>query len=100
MYNLISYLLNRSSLRTKTLTDGKSELDKNVDLSLCGLAPTQSQMHLFLDTLCARNKQRSAYFNQSEEAMSRVTASVMFFSGTGILKKDLFVTVLGSPPMP
>ena len=32
---------------------GKSELDTNVDLSLCGLAPAQSQMDLFLDKLCA-----------------------------------------------
>ena len=38
-------------------------------------------MDLFLDTLCARNKQRAANFNQPEEAMSRVTASVMFFQG-------------------
>ena len=59
----------------------KSELDKSVDLSLCGLAPAQSQMGLSLDTLCARNKQRAAKFNQSEEAMSRVTASAMFFQG-------------------
>ena len=42
---------------------GKSELDESVDLSLCGLAPAQSQMDLFLDTLCARNKQRAANFN-------------------------------------
>ena len=60
----------------------KSELDKNVDLSLCGLAPAQSQMDLFLDKLCTRNKQRSVNFNQSEEAKSRVTASAMSFSGT------------------
>ena len=51
----------------------KSELDKSVDLSLCSLPPAQSQMDLFLDTLCARNKQRAPNFNQSEEAMSRVT---------------------------
>ena len=60
----------------------QSELDKSVDFSLCGCAPGQSQMDLCLDTLCARNKQRADNFNQSEEAMSRVTASAMFFSGT------------------
>ena len=59
----------------------RGELDKIVDLSLGGLAPAQSQMDLFLDTLCAGNKQRAANFNQSEEAMSRVTASAMFFQG-------------------
>ena len=59
----------------------KSELDKTVDLSLCGLAPEKSQVNLFLDTLCARKKQRAANFNQSEKAMSRVTASAMFFWG-------------------
>ena len=52
----------------KNLT--KSELDKSVDLSLCGLAPAQSQKDLFLGTLCVRNKQRATNFNQSEEAMS------------------------------
>ena len=36
-------------------------------------------MNIFLDTLYARNKQRAANFNQSEEAMSRVSASAMFF---------------------
>ena len=62
-------------------------------------------MDLFLDTLCARNKQRAANFNQSGEAMSRVTASAMFFQeqlifeGTGILEIDSFVTVLGRPPL-
>ena len=60
----------------------KIELGKSVDLSLCGLAPAQSQMDLFLDTLCAREKQRAVKFNQSEEAMSRVTASAMFFART------------------
>ena len=49
------------SLKTPALH--KSELDKSVDLSLCGLAPAQSQMDLFLDTLCLRNKQRAANFN-------------------------------------
>ena len=67
----------------------KSELDESVDPSLCGLAPTQSQMDLFLDTLCARNKQRAANFNQSEEAMSRVTASAVFFSGASQLRHRL-----------
>ena len=57
----------------------KSELDKIVDLSLCGLAPAQSQMDLSLDILRARNKQRAANFNQSEEGMSRVIASAIFF---------------------
>ena len=61
----------------------KSELDKSVDLSLWGLAPAQSQMDLFLITLCARNKQRATNFNQSEETMSRATASAMFFLGRG-----------------
>ena len=56
-------------------TSEKGLLNKSVDLSLCGLAPAQSQMDLFLDT------QRAANFNQSEEAMSRVTASVLFFQG-------------------
>ena len=54
----------------------------SVDLSFCGLAPAQSQMDLFLDTLCARKKQGAANFNQSKEAMSRVTASALLFSGT------------------
>ena len=36
-------------------------------------------MALFLDTLCARKEQRAANFNQSEEAMLRVTASAIFF---------------------
>ena len=36
-------------------------------------------MDLFLDILCARNKQRVANFNHTEEAMSRVPASAMFF---------------------
>ena len=75
---------------------------------LAALPPAQSQMNLFLDTLCARNKQRDANFNQSREDMSRVTATAMFFSGTkqlifagtGILKIDSFGTLLGSPPMP
>ena len=58
-----------------------SELDKSVDLSLCDLSPAQSQMDLFLDTFCARNKQMAANFNESEEAMSHVTASAMFFQG-------------------
>ena len=62
-------------------------------------------MDLFLDTLYARNKQRAANFSQSEEAMSRVTASAMsfqehdsqlIFAGT----VDSFVTVLWSTPMP
>ena len=57
----------------------RSELDKNVDLSLFGFAPAQSQIDLFLDTLCARNKQWTINFNQSEEAMSRVTALPCFF---------------------
>ena len=59
----------------------RGELDKSVDLLLCALVPAQSQMDLLLDTLCARNKQRAANFSQSEEAMSRVTASSMFFQG-------------------
>ena len=68
-------------LGTGRLRSSKSELDKSVDLSLFGLAPVQSQMDLFLDTLCARNKQRAANFNQSKEAMSIETASSMFFQG-------------------
>ena len=75
----------------------KSELD----LSLCGLAPAQSQMHLLLDTLCVPNKQRATNFNQSEEAMSHMTASATFLRGQVFLKIiDSFVTALGSPPMP
>ena len=64
-------------------------------------------MDLFLDTLSARNKHRAANFNQSEAAMSRVTASVLFFQGHDncfswereILKIVSFVIVLGSAPM-
>ena len=59
----------------------KSIYDKGVDLSLCALAPPQSQMDSFFDKLCAQNKQRAANFNRSEEDMSRVTASAMFFQG-------------------
>ena len=77
---------------SKDLHSRKSELDKSVDLSLCGLAPAQSQMDLFLDTLCARNKQGAANFNQSEKAMSRVTASAMFFfRGNGYSKNRLII---------
>ena len=47
-------------------------------LSLSGLAPAQLQMDLFVDILCVRNKQRVANCNQSEESMSRLTASAMF----------------------
>ena len=36
-----------SNGRTVILEADKSELDKNVDLSLCCLAPAQSQIHLF-----------------------------------------------------
>ena len=32
----------------------KSELDKSVSLTLWGLPPAQSQIDLFLDTLCAK----------------------------------------------
>ena len=83
----------------------KSELDKSVSLTLCGLPLAQSQMDLFLDTLCAKTT-KGHHLNQSGEAMSRVTASVMFFftgtlqlifAGTGVLKIDSFLTVLGSP---
>ena len=59
----------------------KSELGKSVDLSLCSLTPAQSQIHLFLDTICVRYKQRATNFNQSEESMSRVTAFGLFFQG-------------------
>ena len=52
-------------LQNHSLIAIKSALEKSVDLSLCGLAPTQSQRDLFLDTLCARNKQRATSFNQS-----------------------------------
>ena len=38
------------------------------------------QVDLFLDTLCARNKQRAANLNQSEETMSRMTASDVYLS--------------------
>ena len=43
-------------------------------------------------------QQKAANFNQSEEAMSRVMS--LIFAGTGILKIDSFVTVMGSSPMP
>ena len=69
------------ALTDATCNTHKSELDKSVDLSLSGLAPAQSQEELFFDTLCARNKQWAANFNKSEEAISRVTASAMFFQG-------------------
>ena len=79
-------------------------LDKSVELSLCGLAPAQSQIDLFLDRLCARNKQRAANFNQSEEAMSRVNASDMFFMdattdfrGNGYSKNRLICDCVGEP---
>ena len=52
----------------------KSELEKSVDLSLCGLAPAQPQMNLFLDTRCAQK----SLTNQNK---SRVAASAMFFQG-------------------
>ena len=67
-----------STKNERKLLSTKSELDKIVDL-----APAQSQMDLFLDILCARNKQRATNFNQLEEAMSRVTASAIFFQGRG-----------------
>ena len=57
----------------------KNEIDKSVDLSLCGLAPAQSQMDSFLYKLFVRNKQRAVNFNQSEEAMLRVRVSAIFF---------------------
>ena len=72
----------RKPQRSEFLIWQKSELDKNVDLSFCGLAPALLQMDLFLGTLCARNKQRDTNFTQSEDAMSRVTDSAMFFLGT------------------
>ena len=77
---------------------------------LCGLAPAQIQMDLFFDTLCARNKQRAANFNQSEEAMTRVTASardiITDFRGNGYSKKRLLwepthaiTTLLSNSPL-
>ena len=45
----------------------KSELDKTVSLSICGLAPAQSKMDLFLDTLDARNKERAATLTNQEK---------------------------------
>ena len=38
-------------------------------------------MDLFSDTLYARKETKGRHFNQVGEAMSRVTASVMFFLG-------------------
>ena len=40
-------------------------------------------MELFLDTLYARKQTKGFHFNQSGEAMSRVTPSAMFFQGRG-----------------
>ena len=57
------------------------ELDKDASLSICGLASAQSQMDLLLDTLYARKQTKGRHLNQSGEAMSRVTASAMFFQG-------------------
>ena len=65
---------------------------KSVDLSLCDLVPAHSQMDLFLDTLCARNEQRAANLNQSEEAMSRVTTD---FRGNGYSKNTLICDCTG-----
>ena len=58
---------------------GKSELDESVDLSLCGLAPAQSQMDLFLDTLCARNKEPPILTNQKKPCHARLLLSCFFF---------------------
>ena len=60
---------------------GKSKLDKSVSLPIFGLAPRQSQMDLSLDTLHGGKQTKAGHFSQSGEAMSRVTASAMFFSG-------------------
>ena len=78
------------SNRGKILNDINSEIDKSFDLSLRGLAPAQSQMNLFLDTLCARNKGPPILTKQKK----------LCYAGTSILKIDSFVTVLGSPPKP
>ena len=36
-------------------------------------------LYVFVDTLYVRKQTKGHHFNQSGEAMSRVTASVMFF---------------------
>ena len=79
-----------------------------VSRQVYGLALAQSQIDLFLDTLCARNKGEPILTNQKKPCMSRVTASAMFFfrdmttdfRGNGYSKIESFVTVLGSPSMP
>ena len=73
---------NRTILFTCQVNSWIYELDKSVSLSICGLAPAQSQMDLFLDTLYERKQTKGRHFNQSGEAMSRVTTFVMFCSGT------------------
>ena len=55
------------------MVNTKSELDKS------GLAPSTVTNGFILDTLCVRNRQRTANFNQSEGAMSLATASAIFF---------------------
>ena len=64
MNGLIRKNLGPSVLKTKKIRSSEGELDKSVDLSLCGLALAQSQIDLFLDTLCGRNKRTDASFNQ------------------------------------
>ena len=82
----------------------KSSLDKSV--FTLQSSPGQLQMYLFLDTLYARKRTKGRHFNQPGEAMSRVTASAMFFQGhdnfrgNRYLKVDSSVTVLGSSHMP
>ena len=66
-------------------------------------------MDLFFQNIlpAKTNKEAATLTHQAGEAMSRVTASVKGFfremttnfAGTGILKIDSFVTLLGSPPI-
>ena len=72
----------------------KSKLDKNVDLSLCGLAPAQSQMDIYLDTFCAWNKGPPILANQKKLWLLDCFCHV--FAGTGFLKTISFVAVLGA----
>ena len=75
----------------------KSELDKSVDLSICGLAPAESQMDLFLNTLYSRNQTKGRHFNQSGEATSRRLTEPQGQTGEGRL--DLWLSRWGSGPV-
>ena len=60
----------------------KSELDKSVDLSLCGLAPEKSQENLFLIHFAREtNKGPTILTNQNKPCHACRTASAMIFHG-------------------